>query len=498
MMKTTHVTGAWWARGISASVLIVLTSATLLYGIYLIVGNTPAEGGAGWDGRVYLYYAQMAGFGEPVAGDPYRTIRLSGFLPIIGAASRGFSVEQLIAFQMFFNIGLISLAMALLHDTLRQLGVSPKVALLTLLTAVASWSALVMPVFYPILSDHMALALSCLCLWCWVRSFQTMLYILVAYCLWVMPGLFIVPLILAGMPRSQADQPDGVNRPYLVYILFGLALLAVFPALYKMIENIPDYLVEGHGSTQGGQTSALSLRLVSSGTLLGSVALVLWFGAKALSDSAVWRSINPGATIMAMVFFAFSALAMYFLVDWSANFNGPPLMLFMLLQSLSAPFKPAAAHFLYFGPVIAMAIIACVGWAIGRKPSPPRALLVCMLGFLPVLALGSESRQWIGVLPIAAVLVGLADFSRLQRVLSLVVAMALIIPAVGLHSGVETALAESLSFQSGAWQYYFSRQGPWMSLQSYQIGAALLIVYVLLMFGARHYDKSRSNQAALV
>lgn len=493
MMNNTYASSQWWTRSAPVSLLIALVSAIFLYLSYMVVGNIPLDGGAGWDGGLYRLYAQMKAAGAPIIDDPYRAIRLSGFLPMIGASRAGVPLPELVIFQTYVNIAMIAIAGALFHDTLRKLDVSPKVALLTATTLVISWPMLVLPVFYPLLSDHIALFLSCLCLWCWARSFQTMLYLLIIYCLWVMPGLFLIPLVLAGMPYAKSVQPESRPHRGLTYVLFGIAVLVVFPYLLKMIGNIPDEFIRGHGSPQGGITSSLDLRQIATGTLFISAAFVLWLAAKVVSDLSVWKSINPGATIMAMVFFGGGLLGMYFLIDWSTGFTGPPLLIFLLIQSMAAPFKPLVAHFLFFGPIMMMAFAAFAGWAIGRQPAPPRALLVCLLGFMPLLVLGSESRQWIGVLPVAALVAALGNFSLLQRKIGLIVTVAMIIPAFWLHENIETAVTTQLGYQTSAWQFHFGRQGPWMSFEVYKLGFLLLVLYGLVMFGASRYEKRQSQ-----
>lgn len=57
--------------------------------IYFIVGVIPVGGGSGWDGGVYLDYIARLAAGDSVRGDPYRIIRMSGFLPAIMASHLG-------------------------------------------------------------------------------------------------------------------------------------------------------------------------------------------------------------------------------------------------------------------------------------------------------------------------------------------------------------------------------------------------------------------------
>jgi len=46
-----------------------------------------------------------------------------------------------------------------------------------------------------------------------------------------------------------------------------------------------------------------------------------------------------------------------------------------------------------------------------------------------------------------------------------------------------------LSYQSGEWQYYFGRQGPWMSASLYLSVAALLLVFVLVAMLIQRFSK---------
>ncbi|WP_010221612.1 hypothetical protein [Pseudomonas donghuensis] len=492
MIRTPNTT-PWWQRSFPASLTIGIFSAVVLYSLYKLIGTIPVEGGAGWDGRIYLHYIELLGRGEPISADPYRSIRMSGFVPLIGASALGASPSQLIEIQALQNIAFMAIAAALFHDVLRQLGVLPRTALLTSALTLMSWPFMVMPYFYPVLSDNIALALTCLCLWCWARAWQLALYLLLAYFVWLMPGLFLVALVLAVMPRQVTQLGSPALRRRSQLLAFGVAMLAVVPLLLSQIADVTDTELASHATHLDGQTSLMALRKLSEVSLMASLTFALWLGARAVCDPSLWQALRPRAVLPALLAFSTSALAMYYLIDWNSGFKGPPLLHFMVLQSLAAPFKPLVAHFLSFGPIIILAIASCIAWACGRSPNTPKALLACMLAFLPLLMIGSESRQWLGILPIAGALVAVSGFSTLQRVISIVFAVVLILPMFWLKAATHTAASEQLSYQSTPWQFYFGRQGPWMSVQVYETGVLLLGLYILLMIGAYLYDKHRKT-----
>lgn len=472
------------SRSLPTSFFVGLATALVLCVLYTIIGQIPADNGAGWDGRVYLQYLEMLGHGDPVNGDPYRTIRLSGFLHLIAASALGASIDTLVAVQTAVNIILISIAAALFHDTLNQLGVSRRTALLTLATTWLAWPLLIVPFFYPVLSDNMALFAICLSLWCWTRDYQKTLYLLLVWSVWLMPGLFLVPLLLAAMPRQGSVIREGEKRLVPPVILAAASTMLFIPVFYSLLGGITDSEISAHGAHLDGVTALPELRSWSAAALLTGVGMIFWLAARALCDSSLWRSVDIRRTGAALGLLVASAVAMYVLIDWNSGFKGPPLSRYLLMQSLAAPFKPLVAHFTSFGPVIVMAMIGIIAWTLGRTPAMPKALLICMLGFMPLLIVGSESRQWIGILPVAGLVAALSPFSLTQRMIGLFFAIVLALPSLWLKEQSYNALSNGMSFQSEPWQYYFGRQGPWMSVQVYALGAMLLGVYSVMMTAA--------------
>ena len=461
--------------------MIGLLYALLLTVLHSILGHIPVNEGRGWDGHVYLQYIELLGHGQAIVADPYRSIRMSGFLPLVGASALGAPANTLVTIQTILNIILISTSAGMLHDTLRQLGVAPRAALLSLATGLLAWPLLIVPFYYPILSDNVALVVSCLCLWCWARGHQFALYPLLAYAVWVLPGLFLVPLVLAAMPRHFDHSSATSFRPRASLLLFVVSVPCVLSLVLSIAGQLSDDEVASHSAHLQGHTALMSLRTLSSMALVASITVVVWLGARSVVDSSLWKSVRPTHALAAVLVLAASAVAMYLLLDWTSGFQGPPLLHYMLMQSLAAPFKPLVAHFLSFGPVIIIAMAGCIAWSIGKLQHLPKALLASQLSFLPLLLVGSESRQWIGALPVAIVVAAMTPLSLLQRLCCLAFALLLALPSLWLKPAVGGALEQGASFQSSDWQLYFGRHGPWMSIETYELGAFMLVAFGLTM-----------------
>lgn len=457
--------------------VIGIITAAMFAIAFAIVGHIAVRNGAGWDGARYLDFVQQLGAGHPVLGHPYFTIRMSGFGPLILASALGFSRAALIEIQTFINVGMLSVAAALFYSSLRRLGVGLEVAVLSVAALVLSWPFLVLPVFCPVLSDHLALLLSCLCLWSWALSYRWPIYLLCTYCVWVFPGLFVIPLLFAAMPFKMRGEvtPSSPRLPYFVALM--AFLVAVSAALVYSAGACGEGPNQFYGA--GPCVAVPNLVQVSAAFMIVSVLLAFWSGMRLLAAKGLRSCISPVGLIIGLLCVGGSGFVMFTTLNWASGNRGPPLLHNLLQESLAAPLKPLVSHFLSLGPVMVLVVLRGLGGAFGTKSSIPKPLLAVLASFLPFLALGSESRQWIGVFPIAAAVFALGHYSRLQRIWCLIVSAALLTPAIWLQDSIRKALAsDTTNFQSPQWQAYFSRQGPWMSVETYEIGAVALVLFL--------------------
>ena len=108
-----------------------------------------------------------------------------------------------------------------------------------------------------------------------------------------------------------------------------------------------------------------------------------------------------------------------------------------------------------------------------------------ILGFLPILAIGSETRQWVALLPFLAAFVAQSGITSKMRKLMLVFSVLLALPLFWLAGSVEKAVALKLPMTEPLWQLYFGRHGPWMSYTTYLISGALMLVFLTSWFLAK-------------
>lgn len=133
---------------------VVLVGVGLLYLLlWFKNGPIPIHGGAGFDGAVYRGYIVQLAQGHVPPGDPYRLMRMLGFLPAILAAHWGLPSNQIVVFQAFFNASTLAMAAVIFFHTLGQLTRRPVHAACATGILVLSWPYAVMPVYYPLLGE---------------------------------------------------------------------------------------------------------------------------------------------------------------------------------------------------------------------------------------------------------------------------------------------------------------------------------------------------------
>jgi hypothetical protein len=479
------------------SYLIAGFSAVFLTLTSFIVGTIAVGNGTGWDGGAYIAHVELIAAGIEVGDDPYRMSRMGGFIPAIIAAGYGLSREALISFQVLFNIALISVGLAYFYDFLRVYGVKNKVALISTSILLFSWPVLVLPVYYPILSDHLVLVTVCLSLWFWIRGNHNGLYILCLWTPWIMPLLVLVPMILASMPYSRSTRfieneemgGGGLNKNMLQMIVFLLlALCSIFFA-WLFMSRFSDEAILVHAGVKAGMPE---LRIWSAIAVCISLTAIMWVWAQLINSRALFYGIQLTSMFTATVCAAFSYIFMKLGLDWSTGFTGPNILNNIFVQSLSAPFKPYIANFLYFGPVffVALTAFSLKNYKVVKLPWP---LITLFAGFLPLLVIGSESRQWLAVFPIFVALFALLEIGFRYRVICFIFAIILCLPAFGLSEAINHASESEHDFLSSNWQYYFGRQGPWMSPVTYIQGMILTLLFFLAIIFLGSMEKKEKK-----
>jgi hypothetical protein len=448
--------------------------------VHQITGVIAVGNGTGWDGNAYLdLLFTWKHSGHLPDTDPYRISRLASIFPTVASEFLfDLTRTQLLYIQMAFNVLWIGIALGLFLDYLLKSGLPLKPATQYTLILLLTWPVLVLSTYYPMLSDHLAILLSCFCLWCFAHKRFGWLMITCLLSPLVMPGLFLLPLTLLTFSSTEQEASRinqfVFNRNSRLLVFAGLAVAMItYSCLW--FARISDEELLHAGSTLA--PGLPRIRWFSSAYLIGSLALIAWLWSKLLEKNGALSVFSTRRFSLALCAAVLGHAILYFGLDWDKGFKGPNLLQNMFYQGLNAPFKPLLSHFVYFGPcfIIALQLLflsASSAWHL-------QPVKIAILGFLPLLVIGSESRQWVAILPFLIAYVAQFDFSKNRRRLMLLGSVLLSVPLFWLGTAVTTANSMQLPTTAPLWQLYFGRYGPWMSQTTYLISAIALLVFVV-------------------
>lgn len=454
-------------------------AALLLIAVYQLTGLIAVGDGAGWDGNAYLNLLfDWKNSGHIPVTDPYRISRLTGFFPtVVAEFLLDLTRQQLLYVQMSFNVLGISAAAGLFTDYLMKSGIPTRRAVHYTTALLLTWPILVMSTYYPLLSDHLAIVLSCWSLWCFShKHFKWLL----ATCLiapLIMPGLFLLPLTLLtfSQPETQASFINRLTFGMKVRMLVFLGLAAAMVGYACLwFTRIEDSELLHVGSTLA--SGIPGLRWLSSTYLILALIGVAWLWSRLLGCDGALPVLSIKWFFLAAIATACGHAILYFGLDWSQGFRGPDLVQNMFYQGLNTPFKPILSHFSYFGPCLLIALQLV--WTSNRSARTVRAVQIAILGFLPLLVVGSESRQWIAILPFLVAYVAQSGVSDKTTKLILYFSLLMATPLFWLAKSIASAFASGLPMSDPLWQLYFGRQGPWMSHSTYLITAIACMIFM--------------------
>lgn len=443
-----------------------------------ITGQIPVNNGAGWDGYEYLKLLIQWRESGLVPSDPYRMSRVFGFLPlVVSEFIWTLSIDGLIALQTAINIVGMGVAICFFMDYLLKCGSTLKGAYKYTISLLLAWPVLVMPTYYPILSDHLAIILSCICLWCHIESRYKTLAAICVISPVVMPGYFLVPFILLCItPKLQPSESFiyiSVSSKWRRFIFFTLAVLMVYFVLSWMLSiDNEDLLHEGLFLIP----SLVEWRYMSAAYVVIFMICVAWLWALQLQEGYLLSRISLKLFVLGLISIGLGHSMLYFFLDWDNGFKGPPFLENIFSQALNAPFKPLVAHFFLFGPAFIGAFLFLFKKENMLEISYP--VKCCLLAFLPLFVICSESRQWVSTLPLFFAFLAQNCLCEKRANLIIIFSMLLAVPLFWLSDYVTKAMKLGLWLDSLEWQIYFGRQGPWMSQTMYAYSFIMMILFI--------------------
>lgn len=479
-------------------IVCAISAFTLLLLMESITGRIPVNDGAGWDGQVYLSYIEALGNGIITTDSPYYLSRLPGYFPAILAAMSGIQGQALLQFQAGFNILILAVSLGILLSTILSWGVKSPEAWLSIACLGLSWPWLVMPVFYPMLSDHAALVLATLSIYAWSKGNTKSLVALAFVSVGVMPGLFLVPVLLASIPESNQNK-NSPRRPLqqTVRRILKLTTAVGMSILFAIAMRLPNNEIASHPQDIG--LGIISLKPYSIAYLLAALLITWYAWAKVIDQPKFWQCVSFKGLLSSLTAVALGFTLLFLIANFQNGISGPPLIKNMLLQTLAAPAKPISAQFLLFGPTVPLALYTAILWIGGSKnhdATKSLGLVTVILAYLPFLLLGTESRQWIGVFPVCVAWL-VTHQSKLRFWIILVTStIILLLPTALLQKNIQSAIDNTHAFSHWTWQFYFSRQGPWMSKDVYALSIPIMIGLIAALIIASKFKNSKPETKA--
>lgn len=212
--------------------------ASILFALLVIVisnniGVIPINNGVGWDGTVFTNVIDEIATGNYTNSDPYRAIRTISFPVIYIVKYFSLSVD-IVKAQKYFNVLIIALAFFFLYLSIAIRDINRINLFLTMITFSLSWGVIVLPVFTPILTDHIAIFISCLSIYLWSTGSSTGLMIMIAVGVWIMPSSFLIPLSLIAFPARYIHYTNlsSKRNNYKIVLLSVISVVIFFIAFY--------------------------------------------------------------------------------------------------------------------------------------------------------------------------------------------------------------------------------------------------------------------------
>lgn len=478
---------------VTTGVVLSLLIAGLMFTLVSTFGTIPVGDGFGWDGYAFNKIIVEIINDTYSNAEPYRTIRTLAF-PLLYVFYFFKLSGDIIFYQKIFNIILVSLSFLLLYFTMLVNRINYKYIAVSLTCFIASWCTLVMPLYYPILSDHIVIFISALALFFWSTGSFFGLSILVLLCVWIMPSSFLIPLALLSFPNKNIELLIPViNERKIKCIAFILtcliSMLIFFTVGYQLLDGIENHVVNFSNNITKDLTGDRKLLPLSIAVAFLMVYLTLKLAIKLLTSKVVFKGVSHFYLLTGLTVALLSFIMIRLIIDFSNGFSGPPLIANLVKQTFAAPGKTWLAHFVYFGPCV---LIVYFYLFTKRINCLPTGIVICIAGFFPMLSFGSETRQWIVIFPVIIFALAFLKIKLYSSVVVLLYSFMSLKDAFVLNDSTIEAVNSNIGYQDSLWQIYFGKLGPWMAMSNYDKEMLYCGVFVMLYLIAAKMDNKKA------
>lgn len=444
----------------------------------------PANGGYGWDGAVYGIITRD--FHEAVfvkRVDAYRVqrvlpcgvvhygLRLLG-MPLDDAhIQRGFQV---------YNLAILLAGVFLWGAASRRMRLSKPATWVGFIGIFGNFAVMRMTFYYPVLTDTTAFALGLAALYAFVAERRAFLWLVGLAGAFSWPLVAPMVLLLLFFPVSAARRATSDGRKPLLVTVLPAASVLVFTLIRYAKGKIADNTVE-----PWDDALPLSLALVFTYLLFATRGL---FDRGTLRRLLTFRKETRWSAAVAAVALVLAIVLVKRFVFVPGPAPGYTPKMFLTTTALLSVAKPAiflVAHVVYFGPIVALAMLY---WPRVCERARSYGLgAVGVIFAMLLLSITSESRHLLNFLPLAvAFTVASLDSAFKPHHVWLFAALGLLTskcwfpmgqPFVGFWPpGSQQYFLDN--------QHYFMSQGPWMSDGSYFLqAAATLLVFLVVGLG---------------
>jgi hypothetical protein len=494
-------------RFVSLAVTILLAILSLS-----LIAIIPVNSGQGWDGSVYYQLILDWINGKlGVAEDPYRLMRAGAFLPqIFYYIITGEPTTYLVNISRYVAVTLAALGgwfavmacyrLGMLKEKRSALG-----ALILLSCYLLTHAVFTMPAHYPLLSDHTALFISGFSLWLWSLEDRNPLFLknislglMAAWGIFVMPLISVVPMVLLMFPVKRNSFNNTIwpsflekynNLFVLTVSLISITIAVFFVCLLPL--SLSNEILTARIS--GVAPALIEFKFYSAiiSTVILSWALLLFFICGFhLIFKLYWVNF-----ILALVAIIPALIIFYMTPTWTHGIGGPSLITNLSIQALQTPGTQIASLFSYFGPLGLLGAAALT--LIILKPSLLKQLnATALIGafFFLFLSIGTETRQFVAVLPILLFVCILVFKDNIAICfISMLFTIFLVFIGWPIADNIALGITTEDDFRDFRWQAYFGRMGPWMSPESILLFFSTIIIYLGTLFVIENFKKSRAN-----
>ncbi|HUJ63096.1 MAG TPA: hypothetical protein VLX92_31580 [Kofleriaceae bacterium] len=467
-----------------AAIVVAGCAITIAYGERIGIND-----GQGWDGMTYAQWA--IDFWKSVVVDGVTRYGAQRVLPSAivhyGLVAAGYAptARQVITGFQLLDAALLAgaaLLWAHLGGVMRWSRGARWVGFVALFGGFANARH---ALYYPTLTDPMAFFLGMAMVWAYLANRPIALWLVIAAGIVTWPALPPLAAALLVFPRAEVA-PLAEGSKLARWRVPGARAIA--GAVVAGFLGYAWYYLEHPSQGLGDEKLAAWVRrdlLVL--TVPGLVALLGLGAYVVVAQPRLWnvrgylRALALRRTALALAgIAALIVLRAWWLGAIGTQGDGPSGAQFgceLTLAALRGPLWGLVHHVVYFGPIV---LVAAIAWpAVARTASAWGPIACVGLGMIVVFAAGSNSRQWIHLLPLLVALAIAATHDRWtpRRALAFA-AIALAWSKLWLHIGYDRIV----SFWEFPNQRYFMNTGPYASDTMYLVHLIAAAVTAALVF----------------